>query len=290
MNGGFGTPVLIGREERILEAMRSIGLERPDGIEIHNARLSGDNARYTDFLYARMQRNGFLRRDCQRLVNQDRNAFAALMVACGDADALVTGLTRNYFDSLDEVRRVIDPEPGRVVFGMTVLLAKGKTVLMADTTVNELPTPEESASIAIQAAAAARAMGLEPRVALLSYSNFGNPARPRTERVRETVAILDSRKVDFEYDGEMSVDVALDQDLMRRLYPFCRLSGPANVLVMPALHGANISSKMMQVLGGGVVVGPLLMGLSASAQIVEASATVSDLANMAVLAAHAAGR
>ncbi|WP_374446640.1 NADP-dependent malic enzyme [Stella sp.] len=288
-NGGFGTPVLIGREERIFETMRSIGLPRHDGIEIHNARLSRENRRYTDFLYTRMQRNGFLHRDCQRLVNQDRNVFAALMVACGDADALVTGLTRNYFDAFDEIRRVIDPEPDQVVFGMTVLLAKGQTVLMADTTVNELPTAEEMASIAVQAAAQARAMGLEPRVALLSYSNFGNPARPRTERMRETVALLDQRKVDFEYDGEMSVDVALNHDLMRRLYPFCRLSGPANVLVMPALHSANISSKMLQVLGGGVVVGPLLMGLSASAQIVEASATVSDLVNMAVLAAHHAG-
>ncbi|MGE0718303.1 MAG: phosphate acyltransferase, partial [Alphaproteobacteria bacterium] len=288
--GGYGTPVLIGREERIFETMRAIGLARPDGLEIHNARLSRDNGRYTDFLYARTQRQGFLHRDAQRLVNQDRNVFAALMVACGDADALVTGVTRNYFDAYDEIRRVIDPRPDHVVFGMTALLAKGRTVLMADTSVNELPTAEELASIAIQAAAAARAMGQEPRVALLSYSNFGNPGRQRTQRIRDAVAILDSRKVDFEYDGEMSADVALNHDLMRRLYPFCRLGGPANVLIMPALHSANIASKMLQVLGGGVVIGPLLMGLSASAQIVEASASVSDLVGMAVLAAHAAAR
>ena len=290
VNGGFGTPVLIGREERINETMRAGGIERPNGLEIHNARLSKDNRRYADFLYQRMQRKGYLQRDCQRLVNQDRNVFAALMVACGDANALVTGLTRNYFDAFDEVRRVIDPEPEQVVFGMTLLLAKGKTVFMADTTVNELPSAEELASIAIQSARKARAMGQEPRVALLSFSNFGSPERARNLRLREAVAILDRQKVDFEYDGEMSADVALNHDLMRRLYPFCRLTGPANVLIMPALHSANIGSKMLQELGGGVVVGPLLIGLSSSVQIVEASATVADLMNMAVLAAHDTAR
>ncbi|MGE0724698.1 MAG: NADP-dependent malic enzyme [Alphaproteobacteria bacterium] len=290
LNGGFGTPVLIGREERIMETMRGAGIVRPDGLEIHNARLSKDNRRYAEFLYQRMQRKGFLFRDCQRLVNQDRNAFAALMVACGDAHALVSGLTRNYFDVFEEIRRVIDPAPEQVPFGLTLLLAKGQTVFMSDTTVNELPTAEELASIAIQSAHKARAMGQEPRVALLSFSNFGSPDRARNQRLREAIAILDRRKVDFEYDGEMSADVALDHDLMRRLYPFCRLTGPANVLVMPALHSANIGSKLLQALGGGVVVGPLLMGLSAPAQIVETSATVSELLNMAVLAAHDAAR
>jgi len=286
VNGDLGVPVLVGREERVLATMAGIGLARPEGIEIHNARLSRDNQRYAEFLYERLQRHGYLFRDCQRLVNQDRNVFGALMVACGDADALVTGLTRSYSVAFEEVSRVIDAKPGEVVFGMTALLARGDTILMADTTVHELPSAEQLAKIAVQSAAASRRMGQEPRVALLSYSNFGNPQRGRTERIREAVAILDRMGVDFEYDGEMSAEVALNHDLMRQLYPFCRLTGAANVLIMPALHSANIASKMLQALGGGTVMGPVLMGLERPVQLVEASASVNDLINMAVLAAH----
>src|SRR5271165_4862442 len=287
---GFGTPVLVGREERIRSTMAAMGLSSPEGLEIHNARLSQHNKRYTDLLYARQQRQGMLYRDCQRLVNQDRNVFAACMVACADADAMVTGVTRNSFDVLDEVSRVIAVKPDGVLFGLTVLLAREHTVLIADTLVHEMPSSAQLADIAIQAAAKAHQLGLEPRVALLSYSNFGNPMGKEVERVREAVALLDQGRVGFEFDGEMSADVALDEGLMRRLYPFCRLTGPANILVMPELHSANIAAKLLPQLGGGTVVGPLLLGLSHPVQIVNMGATVSDLVNLAALSAHDAIR
>jgi len=287
---GFGTPVLVGREERIKATMAAMGLSAPEGLEIHNARLSQHNKRYTDFLYARQQRRGMLYRDCQRLVNQDRNVFAACMVACADADAMMTGVTRNSFDVLDEVSRVIAVKPDCVLFGLTVLLARERTVLLADTLVHEVPSSAQLADIAIQAAAKAHQLGLEPRVALLSYSNFGNPMGEASQRVRDAVGLLDQRHVGFEYDGEMSADVALDEGLMRRLYPFCRLAGPANVLVMPELHSANIAAKLLPQLGGGTVVGPLLLGLSRPVQIVNMGATVSDLVNLAALSAHDAIR
>ena len=288
-NAGYGTPVLIGREERILQTLKAGGLGDIDGLEIHNARLSNRNAQYAEFLYRRMQRSGLLFRDCQRLVNQDRNVFAACMVVQGDADAMVTGITRSFYDALEDVTRVIDPRPNEQLFGLSMVFAKGRTVFIADTSVNELPTPEQLADIAAQSAAAARRIGHEPRVALLSFSNFGNPLREKAERIREAVAVLDGRKVDFEYEGEMQADVALDFELMRRLYPFSRLKGPANILVMPALHSANISAKLMQQLGG-TVIGPVLMGLSKPAQIVPAGASVSDLLTAAALAGLAAVR
>ncbi|HML11476.1 MAG TPA: NADP-dependent malic enzyme [Stellaceae bacterium] len=289
-DSGYGTPVLIGREERIRATMAAMGLTSAAPLEIQNARLSTSNQRYTEFLYRRQQRHGMLFRDCQRLVNLDRNVFAACMVACGDADAMVTGVTRNSFDVLDEVTRVIEMKSGCEMFGLTMLLARQHTVLLADTLVHENPSPAQLADIAVEAAAKAREFGMEPRVALLSYSNFGNPTGEGGERVRAAAALLDERGVDFEYDGEMSADVALDVGLMRRLYPFCRLSGAANILVMPELHSANISAKLLAHLGGGTVIGPLLLGLVHPVQIVNIGATVSDLVNLAALAAHDAIR
>jgi malate dehydrogenase (oxaloacetate-decarboxylating)(NADP+) len=283
---GYGSPVLVGREERVRATMAAIGLSSSAPLEIHNARVSHRNRHYTDFLYGRLQRRGMLHRDCQRLVNLDRNVFAACMVACGDADAMVTGLTRNSFDVLDEVMRVIEVKPDSLVFGLTLLLSRERTVLLADTLVNESPTAPQLAEIAAAAAAKARELGLEPRVALLSYSSFGNPMGPHAARVREAVALLDRTHADFQYDGEMSADVALDHRLMRQLYPFCRLSDAANILVMPELHSANIAAKLLPYLGGGTVVGPLLIGLARPVQIVNIGATVSDLVNLAALAAH----
>ena len=283
---GYGSPVLVGREERIRATMAAIGLAAAAPLEIHNARLSTRNRYYTEFLYARQQRRGMLYRDCQRLVNQDRNVFAACMVAAGDADAMVTGLTRNTFDVLDEIGRVIDVREGSPMFGLTILLARARTVLLADTLVHESPSAEQLADIAVASAEKARELGLDPRVALMSYSNFGNPMGPHGERVREAVALLDGRHAGFEYDGEMSADVALDHRLMRQLYPFCRLSGPANILVMPSLHSANIGAKLLPHLGGGTAVGPLLIGLARPVQIVNIGSTVSDLVNLAALAAH----
>ncbi|MCW5731289.1 MAG: NADP-dependent malic enzyme [Alphaproteobacteria bacterium] len=288
-NAGYGTPVLVGREELIQQAVQRMGLGSVEPLEVHSARRSGKRHVYLDFLYRRLQRRGYLQRDCLRMVNQDRNVFAACMVAMGDADAMVTGLTRNWSDAYSEIRKVIDPKPKHRVFGLAIYVTKGRTVFVADTTVHERPSPIELADIAIQSAKVARQMGHEPRVAVLSFSNFGNPMRETAERIREAMHILESRELDFECDGEMSADVALNPDLMRN-YPFCRLSGPANVLVMPALHTANTSYKILQELGGGNVIGPLLIGMSKPVQIAPMNCTVSDLVNLAALAAYEAVR
>jgi malate dehydrogenase (oxaloacetate-decarboxylating)(NADP+) len=287
--GGFGEPILIAHEHVVAEQLKALGHE-PDELLVVNSRVYPAERRkeYADFLYERLQRRGTLYRDCQRQVNQRRNTLAALMVAMGDADALVTGATRPFAISFDDIAAVIDPKPGARVLGMTMLMSRGHTVFIADTTVAERPEPEELADIAVQAAAAVRSFGHVPRVAFLSFSNFGQPWRPLAARVRDAVKVMDSRAVDFEYDGEMSAEVALDYDLMRRLYPFCRLTGPANVLVMPALHASNISAKMLQKLGGETAVGPLLLGMGKPAQIVQMGASVNDILTMAVLAAHEA--
>jgi malate dehydrogenase (oxaloacetate-decarboxylating)(NADP+) len=285
---GLGTAYLVGREDRVRETAKTAGIELGEGIEIINARLATRNADYAAYLYERLQRKGYLVRDCQRLVNQDRNHFAACMVALGDVDAMVTGVTRNFSVALGEVRHAIDHKPGHRVIGVSLVLARGRTVLVADTAVTEMPNAEEIADIAIEAAGVARRLGYEPRLALLAFSTFGHPPGERSARVQEAVRLLDQRRVDFEYDGEMAADVALNPDLMAA-YPFCRLSGPANVLVMPAFHSAAISTKMLQELGGATVIGPLLVGLDKPVQIVNLSAKDSDLVNMAALAAYNVG-
>jgi malate dehydrogenase (oxaloacetate-decarboxylating)(NADP+) len=282
---GLGTALLVGREDRVRQSARETGIELGEGIEIVNARMSTRNTAYMNFLYERLQRHGYLMRDCQRLVNQDRNHFAACMVALGDADAMVTGVTRNFSVALEDVRHVIDPKPGHRVIGVSVVVARGRTVLVADTAVTEMPEAHEIAEIAIEAAGVARRLGYEPRLALLAFSTFGHPPGERSARVIEAVKILDSRRVDFEYDGEMAADVALNPELVSA-YPFCRLSGPANVLVMPAFHSASISTKMLQELGGATVIGPLLVGLDRPVQIVQLGAKDNQLVNMAALAAY----
>jgi malate dehydrogenase (oxaloacetate-decarboxylating)(NADP+) len=282
---GLGTALLVGREDRVRQSAHENGIELGEGIEIVNARLSTRNASYINFLYERLQRRGYLVRDCQRLVNQDRNHFAACMVALGDADAMVTGVTRNFSVALEDIRHVIDPKPGHRVIGVSVVVARGRTVLVADTAVTEMPAAHEIADIAIEAAGVARRLGYEPRLALLAFSTFGHPQGERSARVMEAVKILDGKRVDFEYDGEMAADVALNPELMTA-YPFCRLSGPANVLVMPAFHSASISTKMLQELGGAMVIGPLLVGLDRPVQIVQLGAKDNQLVNMAALAAY----
>ena len=282
---GLGTALIVGREEIVRENARAAGVELGDGIEITNARLSHRTASYTNYLYERLQRKGYLIRDCQRLIHQDRNHFAACMVALGDADAMVTGVTRNFSVALDDVKRVIDPKPGHRVIGLSIVIARGRTVLVADTAVTEMPDENDLAEIAIEAAGVARRFGYEPRLAMLAFSTFGHPAGERSERVIEAVKILDHKRVDFEYDGEMAADVALNPDLAAA-YPFSRLSGPANVLVMPAFHSASISTKMLQELGGATVIGPLLVGLDRPVQIVPLGANDSQIVNMAALAAY----
>ena len=289
VNEQLGTAILLGREEHMRETAERAGidLDRP-GIELVNARISKRNNVYIDYLYARLQRKGFLYRDAQRLIHNDRNHFAACMVALGDADGMVTGLTRNYSTALEDVRRCIDAKPGHRVIGASLALCRGRAVLVADTAVHDMPSSEELADIAEEAAGLARRLGYEPRVAMLAYSTFGHPSGERSERVREAVKILDRRRVDFEYDGEMAADVALNPRIMEQ-YPFCRLSGPGNVLVMPAFHSASIATKMLQELGGAMVIGPLLVGLDKSVQIVSMGAKDSDIVNMATLAAYNSG-
>jgi len=281
---GLGTAVLVGRAERVRETAAGIGVELGSGIEIINAALSQRNDAYADYLYQRLQRKGYLQRDCHRLVNQDRNHFAACMVANGDADAMVTGVTRNFTVALEDVRRVIDPKPGHRVMGFSLVLTRGRTVLIADTAVAEFPDAETLADIACEAAGVSRHLGYEPRVALLSFSNFGHPPSERAAYVHDAVRILDERHVDFEYDGDMTADVALNAELLQA-YPFSKLKGPANVLVMPGFLSASISTKLLQELGGATVIGPILVGFDRPVQIVTLAANDRQIVNMAALAA-----
>ena len=287
---GLGTAILVGREDRVHERAAAAGIELDgrEGIEIHNAKLSKRNPAYAQYLYERLQRKGYLLRDCQRLINQDRNYFGSAMVALGDADAMVTGATRNYSVALSDVLNVIDAKPGHRLMGASLVLARGRTVVVADTAITELPTADQIADIAVEAAGVARRLGYEPRVAMLAYSTFGHPQGERSAKVIEAVKLLDKRRVDFEYDGEMAADVALNKDVMAQ-YPFCRLTDTANVLVMPAFHAASISTKMLQTIGGSTVIGPLLVGLDRSVQIMPLGAKDSDIVNMAALAAFNVG-
>jgi len=288
-NAGYGTPILVGREDRITAVANAIGIPLPDGIEIQNARLSESTRRYAEFLYEKRQRDGFLQRDCQRLVNQDRNVFAACMVATGEADAVVTGTTRSYAAALEGISMAIDPVPGRVAFGVSIIISRqAGTVLVADTAIHERPDAATLAGIARGSAAAARRLGLEPRVAFLSFSTFGDPRGTIPGSIREAVKLLTERGADFEFDGEMAADVALDPKLRASLYPFCRLSGPANVLIMPGIHAAHILTRAVPQLTSSTVIGPLLTGLSHSAQIVPMQAGVNQIVDVACLAAHAA--
>ncbi len=282
-DNGYGTPILVGRLDKVKETLDKLGCVNREGIEVVNAAISDHVDEYIEYLYARLQRQGFLYRDVVRMVKNDRNTFASCMLAAGHGDAMITGLTRNYTRTLENVGRVIDKKEDGIVFGVSMFIMKTRTIFISDTTVHELPTPSQLADITEQTASMARRYGHEPRAALLSFSTFGNPMREKSERIREAVEVLDSRVVDFEYDGEMSSDVALNMELMQ-LYPFCRLSGPANVLVMPALHTANISSGLLQELGHGAMVGPVLIGMSRPVQVVQMSASVSDIISMAAIA------
>ncbi len=285
---GLGRAVLVGREETVRANMRQVGVPENAALKIVNARLSSHNEEYAEYLYKRQQRFGFLQRDIQRMVNQDRNVFAACMVACGHADGMVTGVTRNYATALDDVLKVIDPARGERVMGMSIVLMKGRTLFISDTAVAEFPDPEELAQITLQSAAMARQFGATPRVALLSHSTFGNPKMERSEKIREAVSILDRREeVEFEYEGEMNVDVALNPN-MRELYPFSRLTEAANVLVMPALHSSSIATSLLATAGGATVIGPVLTGLAKPIQIAPLGGAVSDIVTYATLAAFQA--
>jgi len=287
-DGGYGTPVLVGRDD-VPERLRALGVSDPESYELHNSRTSTLVPRMVDFLYERLQRRGYLRRDCERMINQDRNIFGAVLLQLGEADAMITGITRTYAHTMREVRRVIDPAAGRTPFGIHLMVGKTHTVFLADTTINERPSAEELADIAEGTAAVARRMGHEPRVAFLSYSTFGNPEGKWLENLREAVHVLDARKVSFEYEGEMAPDVALNPKQLAN-YPFARLSGPANVLIMPGLQSANISAKLLRELGGDAVIGPMLVGMEKPVQVAPMTSTASELVTLAVLAAGGIAR
>jgi malate dehydrogenase (oxaloacetate-decarboxylating)(NADP+) len=282
-DGGYGIPVLVGREG-LHDKLRAMGVADAESFEVHNSVNSPHVPQMVDMLYERLQRRGYLRRDVERMVNRDRNIFGSLLLKMGLGDAMITGTTRTYSQSMREVRRVIDHAEGKTPFGIHILVDQHHTIFMADTTVNERPTAEMLADIAERTAQVARRMGHEPRVAFLSYSTFGNPEGSWLESIREAVSILDQRKPGFEYEGEMAPDVALNEKVMKN-YPFCRLSGPANVLIMPGLQSANLSAKLLRELGGGAVIGPMLVGMEKPVQVATMASTASDLVTLAVLAA-----
>jgi len=276
--------VLVGRED-VYEQLKEIGVDNPRDYEVLNSRNSPLVGRAVDHIYAKHQRHGMLRREIERMVNQDRNYFAAAMLSLGEADAMITGTTRPFSQSLRQVRTVINDAPGSTPFGINVIVGRNHTVLIADTAVTERPTAEQYAAIAMRSSAFARRMGLEPRVSFSSYTTFGNPPGVHVEELREAVTLLDSFHPDFEYEGEMAPDVALNFEMQQRYYPFSRLSGPANILVMPGLQSASLSAKLLKELGGESVMGPYILGLELPVQIAPMTASASDLVMLAVLAA-----
>jgi malate dehydrogenase (oxaloacetate-decarboxylating)(NADP+) len=284
---GLGTPVLVGREE-VYDLLRDLGVEDPKSYEVLNSRNSPLVGRAVDHIYEKHQRSGLLRREVERMVNQDRNYFAAAMLSLGEADAMITGTTRPFSQSLRQVRLVIDEEKDSTPFGINLVVARNRTVLIADTAVTERPVAHQLAAIAMRSAAFARRMGLEPRLAFVSYTTFGNPPGTHIDELRGAVKLLDGINCDFEYEGEMGPDVALNYEMQQRFYPFSRLTGPANVLVMPGLQSANLSSKLLKALGGESVLGPFLVGFELPVQIAPMTATASDLVTLAVLAAGSA--
>jgi len=281
---GYGVPVLVGRTDAVKAQLKALGVADIDSFEIHNAADSPHVEAMVPLLYERLQRRGFLERDVRRMVNNDRNTFGAALLKLGIGDAMVTGITRPFWQSFKDVRRVLDPKPGHMPFGIHVMVGKNRTVFMADTTVNERPSAEELAYIATETAAVARRLGHEPRVAFLSFSTFGNPPGKWLDDIRGAIGVLDAQNPGFEYEGEMSPDAALNPEVMKR-YPFSRLSAPANVLIMPGLQSANVSAKLLKELGGNAMIGPMLVGMEKPVQIVPGSALAPDVLTLAALAA-----
>ena len=288
-NGGLGIPILVGKKEKIKERLKEIGLSENFNIEISNSTDLKKREKYVNFLFKKLQREqGFLERDCDRLVRNDRVVWGSCMVSCGDADAMVTGNTRRYAQSLEKIKKVVEARPGEIMFGLNMVVNKGKTVFIGDTSVHEYPTSEEMAEIAISAARVVRLFGFNPKIAFLSHSTFGQPITSRTKHIRDAVEILKNMKVDFKFDGDMQPDVALDEEY-KELYPFSEIVGNANVLIMPGQHSAAISYKIMKALGGAKVIGPLLIGLGQPIEIAPLRSSTSDILNLASVAAYSAG-
>jgi len=288
-NSNLGIPILVGKKEKIKERLKEIGLSENFNIEITNSTDKNKRIKYVNFLFKKLQREqGLLERDCDRMVRNDRVIWSSCMVSCGDADAMVTGNTRRYSSSLDKVTKVIEPRSGEIMFGLNMIVNKGKTVFIGDTSVHEYPSSEQLAAIAISSARVVRLFGFNPKVAFLSHSTFGEPATSRTKHIRDAVEILKDKKVDFQFDGDMQPDVALNEEY-KELYPFSGIVGNANILIMPGQHSAQISYKMMKTLGGAKVIGPLLIGLGQAVEIAPLRSSTSEILNLASVAAYSAG-
>ena len=288
-NSGLGIPIIVAKEKVVKQRLKEIGYGENFDIQIINSTDKKKREKYVKFLFEKLQREqGLLERDCDRMVRNDRVIWGSCMVSCGDADAMVTGNTRRYAQSLEKINKVIDPRTGEIIFGLNMIVNKGKTVFIGDTSVHEYPSSEELAKIAISSARVVRLFGFDPKVAFLSHSTFGQPITSRTKHIRDAVEILKKKKVDFKFDGDMQPDVALNNEYAE-LYPFSEIVGNANILIMPGQHSAAISYKIMKTLGGAKVIGPLLIGLGQPIEIAPLRSSVSDILNLASVAAYSAG-
>ena len=288
-NSNLGIPIIVAKEKVVKERLKEIGYGDNFDIEIVNSTKKEMREKYVNFLFKKLQREeGLLERDCDRMVRNDRVIWGSCMVACGDADAMVTGNTRRYAQSLQKIKKVVDPRPGEIMFGLNMVVNKGKTVFIGDTSVHEYPTSEQLAEIAISSARVVRLFGFNPKVAFLSHSTYGQPLTSRTKHIRDAVEILKNKEVNFKFDGDMQPDVALNQEYAE-LYPFSEIVGNANILIMPGQHSAAISYKIMKSLGGAKVIGPLLIGLGQPIEIAPLRSSTSDILNLASVAAYSAG-
>ena len=281
----LGIPILIGAEKRIREQLNKIGLDENFKIQIVNSTDKEKREKYVKYLYKKLQRGGQLQRDVDRLVRNDRIAWGSSMIACGDADAMVTGNIRHYAASIEKLKKVVESRPGEAIFGMTMLVSKGKTILVADTNVQDFPSPERLVNISVSCVRVARLFGFDPKVAFLSHSTFGKPVSKNTKHVRDAIELLKNKKVDFDFDGEMQPDVALNP-IYQEVYPFSKIVGKANILIMPALHSAAISTKLMKSFGGAKLIGPLLIGLGLPIEVAPLRSSTSDILNLASIAAY----
>ncbi len=280
----LGLPILIGNEKRVREQLEKIGLNRNHKIEIINSTDKSKREKYVKYLYKKLQRDGQLERDVDRLVRNDRIAWGSSMIACKDADAMVTGNIRHYAASIEKLKKVVEPRSGEEIFGMTMMVSKGKTILVADTNVQDFPSPERLVKVSISCVRVARLFGFEPKVAFLSHSTFGKPVSKNTKHVRDAIEILKTKNVNFDFDGEMQPDVALNP-IYKEIYPFSKIVGNANILMMPALHSAAISTKLMKSFGGAKLIGPLLIGLGLPIEVAPLRSSTSDILNLASIAA-----
>jgi malate dehydrogenase (oxaloacetate-decarboxylating)(NADP+) len=286
-NSRLGTPIVIGNEKRVKEQLKEIGLDEDYKIKIVNSTDKEKRKLYTKKLYKKLQRQGLLERDVDRLIRNDRIIWGSSMVDCGDADAMVTGNIRHYAASIESLKKVVDPRPGEILFGLNMLITPKKTMFIADTQVNDFPSAEKLTKIAMSSVRIAKLFGFEPKVAFLSHSTFGKPTSRNTKHVRDAIELLKSKKVDFDFDGEMQPDVALNPKY-KETYPFSKIVGSANILIMPALHSAAISTKLMKTIGGAKTIGPLLIGLGLPIEIAPLRASPNDILNLASVAAYSA--